>query len=1326
MKRIRRTDRHRRHIKLKKKYFIAFILFQSKRSYRHKIRFVCFIFIYLLNSYLWAGNYQFFDNYKLSNEPNSVRFIIQDTMGLMWMGTNNGLYSFDGYKAYLQYSPQAYDNPINCGLMYNSTTLLLGSESGLIFFNLQKERYEPFGIDFDNDVRALVKTNNNLWIGCANGLFVYNFSSGKITELLLKNKKHKMVYALLYDDNYIYLGSNNEFGRYNIHTKIYEPLGYPAKSENFYITSLLKDEVRNCIWIGRGFSLLRFFPATGKLENMGNFSVVKSMAIDHQNNIVMGTDDGLDVYSEKGTTHIVHDSREANSLANNIVWCVFKDKANNIWLGTDNGVSVLPRYRRFNTIPIYTITGSGEGNQFNVLFRDSQKSYWLGGTNGLIKCRTILENDVQSRWFKMSEDVNYISHNHIRDVLEDSGNHIWVATDYGLNRYDKLSNRFTRYSIFSRDKIRNANWTYDILEDSFKRLWIATFKDGIFVVDKEKLLQKETSYIADIHYSMGNGLSGNNVDFLALGSNNNIWALIHHTTLDVINFVTGEVKNFPVKQYTNQHIPTYLMNDSEGNIWVGYRNGALCIDAQNKVQTIQLKGADHADVLSMAELEQAVWVSTTDGIWMIDKSTFQNRRFAKSKRVFTGMFYDSNTNNLILGGTDEISLLNPESENGVHPENIIISAIYVNNQKYNNETDSSSVRFINQIELDYSQNNIRIELSDLSYTKEMKGQFIYKLNDDHSWNSLQPGVNFIEFNKISPGLYNLSVSKTSENKSPSGVVRSFSLLITPPWYESLFAKVFYLIFSIFLIWWVYYFFLSKKLMKFERLEKERSLEQSQLKIAFFSDVAHEFKTPLSLIIAPLTGLIKSQKNDKDRNALEMVHQNAMKLNTLIHQAIDYYRDDSKVNIGLLLSKVELVEFSKTIFSAYRESMKDKNVQFIFNSNIDKMVLSLDIVKIESALNNLLSNACKFTRPNDTIILSLEYISSKNEIAIKVSDSGIGISEQDLPYIFQRFYQSPDHTARYNGTGIGLFLVKNYIELHGGTVEVSSEPGNGTTFFINLPVIKYELDEPQDNQEQITENTEKQLIAIIEDNLAIADFIYNTFAAEYRCVIAHNGKAGLKICIDLKPDIIIADIMMPVMDGIEMARQLNRNAQTETIPLVLLTAKDDKETELESIRLNIDAFIAKPFDAAILYSRVKQILESRKILEKKVRIEHIASPTFEKTESQDEKFLAKITKIIEDKIAEPELNVNVLCDLADINSKQLYRKIKQLTGLTAVDYIKSIRMKKAAMYLSNKNFSVAEVMYMVGFSNHSYFSKCFYAKFGKTPRQYVEQMSDRTK
>lgn len=1270
-----------------------------------------------------TGNYQMFDNYKLDVDATSVRYFVQDASGLMWICTDKGLFSFDGYTASPHFtSGDKTNNNTNCAILINDNELLVGSESGFLFYNIRTHQYKPFLNDFQQDVRALLKVGNEIWIGCYNGIFIYDLELKELKKLHTANRNGSspnMIYTLLEHDGYVYLGSNNRFGRFSLKTKKYEVVDTAGIGGDFLLNYLYKDDERKCIWIGQGSSLLQYFTDTGLLKQVNEFDVVKSISLDDNNNVVIGTDNGLCVYNEDKTQYITHDSRESNSLANNVVWNVFTDRSGNIWLGTNNGISLSPKSRRLRQIPLFAITRTGEGNQFYSLHKDSYNNYWLGGTNGLIRSKKNDEFDNSSRWYKMGGSPNIISHNRIRDIFEDKDRNLWIATDYGINRYNSKTQQFMWYSIYTANRKQYANWTYDILEDDLNRLWVASYNDGIFVIDKKKLLSDNSIQIADIHYSTDDGLSGNNVDFIASDKNGNIWALIHKVALDYINISTGEIHKFPIKDHTGGIIPKYMMSDSKGDIWAGYTKGAIHIDTQNNnVNNIHFDNSKNVNVLAMAEVQNSIWVSTTKGIWVIDKNDLKARRFGAINHVYSSMYYDINKGEVVLGGMDEISLLNTDMKVDIKPQKIMISELYVNNHKYQNQ-NAPSVPYMDEVKLSYNQNNLIIKISDLMYSKENRGIFIYKVNDEENWTPLPLGENNIQLNKLDPGKYQLAIGRMSYEDTEAKSIKYFNIVIAPPWYGSLMARIFYALFLLSLVWWVYFFIRARNRMKYERMEKEKTLEQAKLKVSFFSDVAHEFKTPLSLIIAPLSGLINGMKDKKDRIALEMIHKNAMKLNSLIHQAIDYYRDDSKVNIGLLLSKVELIEFARSIFLTYKEGRKDKEIEFIFNTNVDHFYFNIDLVKIESVFNNLLSNACKFTNPGDSIIFSIEYNEQDNNIEIKVSDTGTGIPKQDLPYIFQRFFQSNSNTQKHKGKGIGLFLVKNYIELHGGEVNAISEPDEGTTFFLQLPVMESKLEEKPVDQKAKDNIKEKQLILVVEDNAAIAEFVYNTFIDEYRCVIANNGKAGLKACMDIKPDLIIADIMMPVMDGIEMAKRIKANTLTATIPLVFLTAKDDKETELESIQLNIDAFIAKPFDSSILYSRVNQILENRRLLEQKARIEHISSPTFEKTESQDEKFLAKITKIIEDKIAEPELNVNMLCDIAEISSKQLYRKVKQLTGMTTVDYIKSIRMKKAAMYLANNNFTIAEVMYMVGFSNHSYFAKCFQAKFGKAPRQYIE-------
>jgi signal transduction histidine kinase/DNA-binding response OmpR family regulator/sugar lactone lactonase YvrE len=1279
---------------------------------------VCLLFPFIICGQ--KMNYESFDNSTLSHEANSIRLFLEDDQGLIWMGTINGLYSYDGYNSFPHFTPGSIENRmIYCGLFYEKDFLLLGTEEGILLYNYRYDKYVPFEVEIKKDVRALVYSGNDLWMGCADGLYRYNFEKKEFTEMLFNDsegRKTRMIHSLLEDKGYIYVGTYGSFGRFSLNDYQYEEINDPAGGGRM-VFSLAKDKTRNCIWIGEGNSLTKYLPLSNTFHRIRGFPVVKSIELDCDNNIVLGTDNGLYIYNELEIKFFGHDAQKANSLTNNIIWNVFRDSSDNIWLGTDYGFSMAPRNRLFDFIPIYQFSGTGEGNRFYSIFRDSKGFYWLGGDNGLIRTRNLTSIDKEIRWYSMGEREFSIPHNNVRDIFEDTGHDLWIATDRGICSYDYESGKFTMHYLSHGNY--TANWAYDIQEDSSGDLWISSF-DGLFKINNKQLNGKSYRQEVDTHYSAADGLISNNIDQAVFDKEGNIWALNRNYGLNVIEVSTGQVTNFPIPEYTKGNIPGYLIRDSDGNIWVGHRNGVARINPTNRqVDAIDFENADNALIISLLQVENNIWASSTEGLWIIDTNEFSVHHIGSADKVFYSMYYDQSIGKILLGGYDGIAVFSPSIHNTpVEKARLIISSIIVNNNRYVNSDDEPAVRYNNQIELPFNQNNLIIEFSDLQYSKENRGRtYVFKLGNDENWIPLKANDNLVYLNKLAPGTHDLIIARREPKKAQAEALR-FQIIIGPPWYFSLLARIIYVVFLTGLIIWTINFFAQKNRLKFARIAREKTLEQTRLKIDFFTNIAHEFKTPLSLIIAPLGGLIHDTKNNKEKEALEMIHQNAMKLNSLIQQAINYYRDDSKVPMGLILSRVEFVEFAKSILSTYKDSMKDRQIEFIFNSNSDKIYIDIDVLKIESVLNNLLSNACKYTNEGDTIILALDYSSGNSNLEIRISDTGIGIPEKDLPYIFQRFFQSPLNGGR-EGTGIGLYLVKNFTELHGGSVKVISNTEEGTSFSVMLPVpMSGEEVTSVTGENNNTESNEKPLLVIVEDNAAIANFIYSLFVSEFRCVIACNGKIGLKICTELKPDIIISDIMMPVMDGLEMCRRLKRNIPTSTIPLVLLTAKDDKETELKSINLKIDAFIAKPFDSNILYSRVKQLLEVQKQFGKKMRIEKLSTPVEDNAVSADEMFLAFVTRVIEEQIADPDLNVSFLCNKANITQKQLYRKIKHLTGLTAVDYIKSIRMKKAAMLFSNKNFTVAEVMYKVGFSNHSYFAKCFISEFGKTPRQYI--------
>ena len=721
-------------------------------------------------------------------------------------------------------------------------------------------------------------------------------------------------------------------------------------------------------------------------------------------------------------------------------------------------------------------------------------------------------------------------------------------------------------------------------------------------------------------------------------------------------------------------------------------------------------------------------MTTSGGTFVLDKKTLKIQYIGIVNRTFSCSFYNWLNNEILLGGVDGFLVFSPTimSEKKSNPT-VRLTALYVNDRFYQPGVDynGKSMLFANDISLHYDQNNLTFEFSDFNFSEVERNKYVYQLDGvDNDWRTVKSNSNRLSYNNLAPGNYRLTIGVFDPTGKTVLPLLNFQLNILPPWYYSIWAKMMYGILIIGLFLWVITYFVERHRTRIERIDKEKSLELSRLKIDFFTNVSHDFKTPLSLIIAPVSKLLVETKNAQLKKQLNLIQQNALRLNTLIQQVIGFERDDDSAKNNLIFSLVEFREFAKGVLSVYDDAFRTKNINVTFSSNVDSLLVNIDVVKMESVLNNLISNALKYTNEGGNIELSISLTENK-ELLVKLSDSGVGIPAGDLPFVFDRFYQSAKTKNSQEGSGIGLYLVKNYVELHGGSIQIESEEDKGTVIRILMPVVEEQTIgdalEQDDNMSQLAEiDSEKLLILVVEDNIEVSEFIVQSLSPAYRCITAHNGKTGLDLALTNKPDLILTDVMMPVMDGLEMCRQLRKNKEMALIPIIMLTAKDDKMTEEKSIELDVNAFIPKPFDTGLLLLRIGQLLGARKKLEEKIRIENITSPKEIEAESWDEKLLANITKLIEDNVADSELSVNRLSELSGISTKQIYRRIKHITGLTPVDYIRSIRMKKAAMLLAQRKFSVAEVMYLVGFSSHSYFSKCFQAKYGKTPKQFMEQ------
>lgn len=1292
-----------------------------------------------------ADSYNEFHNITLSPNASIANCFVQDTQGIMWFGTDKGLFSYNGYTVQshsISTLPNAdlIQTRINCGIMYDARHIWLGSDNGILIYDTQTDLYNENPTTFPTDIRSICKRGNELWIGTLNGLYKYNTTKNKLENQSKRKNSglpHNTIYSILNTtQNELFVGTYNGLCMQDSKTGLFRNIELPTpfSKNNLLVNALLEDTIHKCIWIGTEGFLFKYNLASKLVERIPIFddNSVKSLSIDVKKNLLVGTDNGLYIYQpeRQELRHIVHDSRFGNSLTNNIIWSIFIDKNNNSWIGTDFGISMYEADKIYHAVTLSQLTGKGDGNQLQSIFRDSRRNFWFGGTNGLI----VMQPEKQGYlWYKMGDKLHPISHNRIRSIYEDRKQNLWIATDGSINRYDYTKKQFVKYAITDSTYARNANWAYSILEDKDGRLWIASCLGGIFVVDKQRLLDsKKGNYLAEKNYfqQKGNsGLSDNYICCMKFDLEGNVWALTFKNQLNKINPKTGVITKFSLSdnaaKLSNGNASSMIC-DSEGTIWVGYLGGLYRIHPKtNKLQQIYHEGFRNHSVRLLAEENNRLWINTSNGTFVLDKASLKIRTVNIPNSEFSSIYYDATKHEIYLGGVDGFVYFPTNVDvRPTHYNQIVLTSLFVNDRLFNAgvDYDGKSIRFAESIALKHNQNNITFEFSNLNFTENHDGNFVYKLDGiDNEWRTAKPNNNRISYTNLLPGTYKLTVGTRDANQQLRPGFKTFSLQINPPWYAGFWAKLLYGLLIISFILWVINYFRERHRVRIERIEKEKSLELSKLKIDFFTNVSHDFKTPLSLIIAPVSKLIVETKNPQLKKQLELIQQNALRLNGLIQQVIGFERVDESVSKNKILSHVEFIEFTAGIFSVYENAFQAKGIDASFKTNVENLLVNIDVLKMESVLNNLISNSLKFTNAKGNILLEINYSpANERNVTITISDTGIGISKADLRSVFDRFYQSRTTANDKSGSGIGLYLVKNYIELHDGNIEISSEENSGTSIRINLPVVIQDAENISDRQANLSEiETDKQLILIVEDNLQVSEFVVQALLLTYRCISAHNGKSGLDAALKNKPDLIITDIMMPVMDGMEMCKQLRKIQSLSDIPIIMLTAKDDKITEEKSIELGVSAFVPKPFDTTMLLLRIKQLLGTKEKLAEKVRLEVLSTPSEINAESWDEKLLADITKIIEDNVAESEFNVTKLSELSDISTKQIYRRIKQLTGQSPVDYIRTIRMKKAAMLLAQNKFSVAEVMYLVGFSNYSYFAKCFSNQLGTSPKQFAE-------
>jgi signal transduction histidine kinase/ligand-binding sensor domain-containing protein/DNA-binding response OmpR family regulator len=1369
----------------------------------------------------------------LSN--NMVRCIMQDSVGYLWIGTNDGLNRYDGYdfRVYNNIpgdTNSLVDNSIYTIFENSPGDLWIGTTMGISRMNTIEESFRNYTHSEEktnslsgSQVRTILLDHEDyIWVGTqVGGLnrydpgtdeFKHYLDQGSSINCLFEDHEGNLWAGGIYGELFFVSRDRKEIFRY------YNSLAEQVQIKENELWFIREDKNYGLI-IGMAAGLFRFDKATGEFrtflddfENLGSYrdNEFHSMLRDPEGILWFGTyGRGLYRYdpSARTTRNFQIEPGNPNSLSNNDVNRVFRDKSGVTWICTQDGLDKIDPARglftHFQNIPGQTNSLS---LNFVTCFGEDRNGYlWIGTFGGGIN-KFDRENN-RFTHYKKEENRNSLIHDAVRAIILDHNGYLWIATLYGLDKFDPVRETFAHYRHDPEDtNSLSGNDLLSVIEDQFGMIWIGTYGDGLNRLNPHT--GKFTRYLA--HDSLVHGLKSDFVRTIMEDSRGSLWigcvengglyrfdpmaerfTAYRHSASDSLSLSHNNINS--------------IHEDSRGNLWIASWNGLNLMDrgAGTFFHIGTAEGLPHDKIVQvLSDDDGQLWISSHRGI---SRLTFHNRgdyhiiNYSLSNGLQGDEFsinssFKTRNGELLFGGTNGFNSFYPANipVNEFIPPVVITDFQIYNRSIQANREYRGNVKYlagkdsIPLIRLNYLDKVITFGFSALSYSLPDKNRYAYQMEGmDMDWVETSARRRYASYTNLDPGEYIFRIRASNSDGIWNQTGTAVRVIVDPPFWQTWWAFLVYgfmTVLTMLLIrrMLVYRMQLRNQVV-LERMEREKVEEINQMKLSFFTNVSHEFKTPLTLVTGPLDELLGNPGNldEKSRNHLLLMHRNANRLHRLINQLIDFRRVE-KGSLELRVQQGDLVAIVTDIKEAFNEFAEKHRMDYRLISNRRSVMAWYDPDKIEKIFYNLLSNAFKYTNDGGRILVRLHFeinrdrslnrtglksrIRSRDEnpelpvddhVIISVEDSGIGISPERLPKIFDRFYKIEKserlkRTLEQEGSGIGLSLTKSLIEMHRGSISAESQEGRGSMFIIRLPLgrdhfsadqvdesgsrgaesMSYELSsflqselneelEPVpvgDSAGELDKDT--PLILIVEDNADLRTFIRYSFEPVYRIREAENGREGYEKALEEIPDVVVSDIMMPEMDGFELCKKLKEDERTSHIPIVMLTARDSVDDRITGYETGADAYIPKPFNIKLLSVRIQTLISSRQKLRESLYRKIILEPSETFVESADEKFLSRVMQITEEHMSDPEFNVIAFGDLINMSRMQLYRKLKSLTNLSANEFIRIIRLKRAAQLLGQDAMTISEITYEVGFNDPKYFSKCFHKQYGMTPSQYA--------
>ncbi|WP_346863669.1 two-component regulator propeller domain-containing protein [uncultured Draconibacterium sp.] len=1288
----------------------------------------------------------------------SINHILKDKNGDLWVATEeNGLWKItintdQKIHSTKVISEKLQNRNINNLCLLNGDCLFVGTEFGLVVLNVNDTsvntdwKQVEEALEGQDISKIYLDSRGNIWAGTfGNGLFIYEKNSTNPRYIGAQadvdtDLNHLTVYDIVEDNNGIVIvGTLGGLNYYNYQNKTFSHLSAETETVKYlnspFVNSLYSDKSGN-IWIG---------------TEMGGVNYYNSF--------------------QKPFNSIKHDPSNYNTISHNTVNSIFKDK-NNLWIGTaGGGLNKLFANGKQNTRFVFDPENQGSlnSNFVSSIFKDRHNNLWIGTWGGGLN---LLLSEYRNEFRIIVNDPansGSLCNSFVSSLKELDEYRILVGTRDGLDIFNPTKNSFLH--VHEKMHIDNALEVGCLLSDQNDRIWVGT-RNGLIQLSRKELLR-----------------CNDNTESVAFKKFTN-------------------QSNDPGSLSGNYVIS--LLETKDGTIWIGTYGHGICKYQEKDGQDVFINYSEEQGLCNnvtyaMEEDRQGnLWISTDKGLSKFNPITEEFQNFYTSDGLLSDQFYwassfaDEN-GVLYYGGIEGLNYFLPEqiepypnTPQPVFTEFSVFNTPVKVGDKYHSEIIlNAPIEATDKINLSYKDAVFSIEFSALDYFLPNKIKYAYKMEGvDQDWVEVPSTRRFANYTNLSGGNYTFKIKATNSDGIWSENERELLIYVNPPFWETAWFQFLAVIAIIFLVMaYIRYRtrFLKEQKQKLEKQVRERTskieeqkeeLEKQNLQIAkqrdevidlneqvklvnqlrlrFFTNISHEFRTPLTLIIDPLEQLMQNLKDDQNaRNTISIINRNAQRLLHLINQLLYFRRiETGKLNLNVSIGNLE--DFLGGIFESFKDLAEHQQINYRFISAKTDEDTWFDAEKIENVFYNLLSNAFKNTPVPGSITVKMEYIKNNGQdciqapfVSIGVIDSGSGISKEHLPNIFNRFYKAEQGAkgSNFTSSGIGLALTYEIVQALHGEIKVESELGKGSLFTVCIPYSKdrfsaEEINEttvPSDlnlegrvnvlsehiiaresgykEENDVQDDKSKPTLLIVEDNFDLRSFLLQTLRNEYRVLGAENGKIGLEMAKKYSPELIISDVMMPVMDGIELCSRLKKNIQTSHIPIVLLTAKNMVESWIEGLETGADDYIPKPFNLQILQVKMRNLIESRRKIKQLFGSTSEIPEDYKMLNSLDQEFINKAYKILEQKFVEHQFSVEQFAQEMFVSQSLLYKKIKALTDLNITDFINSYKLKKAVEFIKTTNDPISEIAYKVGFNDPKYFSRIFKKFYGMSPSEF---------